>query len=281
MQAISDFFKENKLLGEVAWLILSIVIALVVVIVLFKILERVFPKLQHGKKKNLTSRMIENGVRFVIIFVAVQWVMMSSNLTKGFGQTLFRGTAVVAAIAGFAAQNVLADMLCGAIISLTKPFEIGDRIMLESGIAGIVKDLTPRHVVLQGIDTQQYVIPNSRLNTQRLTNMSWHTDIRSVDFRFNVGYGSDTDETRRIIRQAIMDSPLSVPGKGRGQNRDYADVYFLEIGEYSLVLGTTAYYKPSVTTEVFKTDINTRVKKALDENHIEIPYRYVTVEMKS
>ena len=32
MQAISDFFKENKLLGEVAWLILSIVIALVVVL---------------------------------------------------------------------------------------------------------------------------------------------------------------------------------------------------------------------------------------------------------
>ena len=42
-------------------------------------------------------------------------------------------------------------------------------------------------------------------------------------------------------------------------------------------MGTTAYYEPTVSTEVFKNDINTRVKKALEANHIEIPYQYVNV----
>ena len=46
-------------------------------------------------------------------------------------------------------------------------------------------------------------------------------------------------------------------------------------------MGTTAYYLPGTPTEVFKTDINTRVKKALEANGIEIPYKYINVQMKT
>ena len=42
-------------------------------------------------------------------------------------------------------------------------------------------------------------------------------------------------------------------------------------------MATTVYYEPTTPTEVVKSDINTRVKRALDENGIEIPYNYVNV----
>ena len=190
-------------------------------------------------------------------------------------------SAPVAAIAGFAAQSVLSDLICGIILSSTKPFQVGDRIEMENGIAGIVKDMTLRHVVLQGMDTQRYVVPNSRLNAQTLRNMSFHTKIRSVEFRFPVAYPTDTEFAAQVIRQAIIDSPYSVPGRIYPPEKepDYGKVYFLAFRDSSLEMGTTAYYEPSTPTEVFKDDINTRVKKALEANNIEIPYNYLNVVM--
>ena len=281
MEQVIQFFRDNPMLDQIARLLIAIIIAVIILMVLFRVQKKITSRLVRNKKASLNIRMVENGFRFLIIFLAVQWIMMSSDLTKNFGTTLFQGTAVLAAIAGFAAQNVLADILCGAMISTTKPFEIGDRITLEDGKSGIVIDMTLRHVVLRGLDTQIYVIPNSKMNAQQITNMSWHTSIRSVDMRFNVSYSADPDIARAVIRQAITDSPLSVPGKKGAEGEEYADVYFLAFCDSSLLMGTTAYYRPDTPTEVFKSDINTRVKKALEENRIEIPYPYLNVQMRS
>ena len=272
MQKVVDYFTENPIPRQILELLISIIVAYIIVRILFRLESKIVSRIPR-KKKNLNNRLLENGFKFVIVFLAVQWVMMSSDLTRSFGQVLFQGTAVLAAIAAFAAQNVLADMLCGLMISTTKPFEIGDRISTDSGISGIIKDITLRHVIVQGLDTQVYIIPNSKVNSQTITNLSWHTETRSVDFRFNVSYEADPDKARQVIRQAIMESSHSVP-KDQG---DYADVYFLSMDTYSLTMGTTAYYKPVIPTEVFKTDINTRVKKALESNGIEIPYPYINV----
>lgn len=285
MDPFNKFLQDNPEVDKVLRLLFTIIVVSIIVFIIFRVHRRLINKVHKLRKgkENLNTRMIENIFRFIVIFIAVQFVMMSSDLTRNFGQTLFQGTAVLAAIAGFAAQNTLSDILCGFMISTTKPFEIGDRIeLVDNGVSGIVKDLTLRHVVLQSIDTQMYVIPNSKMNSQQIKNLSWHTDKRSVDFKFQVSYDADPDQARAVIRQAVMDSPISVPGKtGQDGNGEYADVYFLSFEEYSLVMGTTAYYLPGTPTEVFKTDINTRVKKALEANGIEIPYKYINVQMKT
>ena len=285
MDPVNQFLQDNPEVNKVIQLLFTIIVATIIVIIIFRVHRRLIRKvhsLRNGKE-NLNIRLIDNGFRFVVIFVAVQFVMMSSDLTRNFGQTLFQGTAVLAAIAGFAAQNILSDILSGLMISTTKPFEIGDRIeLVDNKVSGIVKDLTLRHVVLQSVDTQMYVIPNSKMNSQQIKNLSWHTETRSVDFKFQVSYDADPDHAKAVIRQAVMDSPISVPGKtGKDGNGEYADVYFLSFEEYSLVMGTTAYYMPGTPTEVFKSDINTRVKKALEANGIEIPYKYINVQMKT
>ena len=182
---------------------------------------------------------------------------------------------MLAAIAGFAAKPILSDMFCGFMISTTKPFNIGDRIELDDGTAGIVKDITIRHVVLQGIDTLKIVIPNSEINSRMITNLSHQTTVRSIHFRFTVGLNSNTDQVKRIIREAIEESPHSVPRDGE----EYSPVYFLAYLDSGLQMATTVYYMPTSPTEVVKDDINSRVKRALDANNIEIPYNYMTVIM--
>ena len=278
-----EIFKDNPMLNQVISLVITAILVSVIVFFLLKATKRFFIKVRSSKKwDNLNLRFIENTIRFLIFFIGILWIVLSSDLTRSFGQTIFTGTAVIAGVVGFASQTVLADLICGVIISSTKPFDIGNRITLDTGISGVVKDITLRHVVLRGMDTQTYIIPNSKMTGYVINNMSYKTATRSVDFRFSVAYTSDPELASRVISEAVQASPYSVPGfTSPSGEKTYADVYFLSYEASSLTFGTTAYYEPSCRTEVFKNDINTRVKKALAENNIEIPYSYMNVIMKN
>ena len=275
METINQFLAEHPTISSWGKLGINLAIAVVICFFLLK-LEKKIAKRWVSKFDGINARFTERVIRFVIIFIAAMWVIMSNDITKSFGSSLFQGTAVLAAIAGFAAQPILSNMFCGFMISTTKPFNIGDRIELDDGTAGIVKDITIRHVVLQGIDTLKIVIPNSEINNRRITNLSHMTRTRSIHFRFQVGLNTNADDAKRIIREAIEESPHSVPRDGE----DYSPVYFLNFTDNGLMMATTVYYEPTSPTEAVKDDINSRVKRALEANNIEIPYNYVTVVEK-
>ena len=274
MEAINNYLSSNTAASSWTKLGINAAVAIIIVLVLLK-LEKKIAKKWIQKHDGINTRFVEKVIRFVIIFIAVMWVIMSSPLTQSFGSSLFQGTAVLAAIAGFAAKPILSDMFCGFMISTTKPFNIGDRIELDDGTAGIVKDITIRHVVLQGIDTLKIVIPNSEINSKRITNLSHMTTTRSIHFRFVVGLNSRPEQVKQVIQEAVRQSPFSVPREGEA----YSPVYFIAYQNNGLEMATTVYYEPTSPTEAVKDDINTRVKKALDEAGIEIPYPYMNVLM--
>lgn len=269
---------NNQWLWEALKLFINFILACGGVMLVLTLSRRLLSKLpKRGGVMYL--KFVENILRAVIILLAFQWVIMSSSLTSSFGRVLFQGTAIIGAIAGLAAQPVISDLICGLMISAAKPFDIGDRVELEDGTAGIIKDVTMRHVVIETIDTQEVVIPNSKLNAMRITNMSYHTRTRSVFMEFHVSYDTDVEFAQRVILRAVQDSPYTIPGKPSGGERKYAPVYFTAFAESSLVLATTIYFEPVHETAVVKNDVNIRVKHALEDNHIEIPYSYVNVVM--
>ena len=279
MQAITDFINQHPTAWQAARLIFTAVATIVIVVFVLK-LERKAAKRLMAQKKNINLRFVENIGRFVLILLAIEFVVMSSPLTRSFGKVLFQGTAIVGAIAGFAAQPVIADIICGLMMSATKPFDIGDRIELEDGSSGIVKDITLRHVVLQGIDTMKIVIPNSKLNGMRITNMSFHSVLRSLHFRFNVAYDTDVELAKEVIARAVRECPHAVTGKPGKNGNEYGPVYFIEYADSSLVMATTVWYEQGTPTEVVRSDINTRVLNALRANGIEIPYDTVNVMLR-
>ena len=272
MEAISRFLRDHPTISTWGSLGLSILVAAIIVFILLKCEKKIASRMIR-KFDGINARFTEKLIRFLIIFIATMAVIMGNKITQSFGSSLFQGTAVLAAIAGFAAKPILSDMFCGFMLSTTKPFNIGDRIELDDGTAGIVKDITIRHVVLQGIDTLKIVIPNSEINSRRVTNLSKEAGSRSIHFRFIVGLNSNADEAKRIIREAVQESPRSVPRDGE----DYSPVYFIGFTDNGLEMATTVYYKPTSPTEAVKDDINSRVKRALEAGGIEIPYNYMNV----
>ena len=272
---ITKFFDTSTRTGRIVELIIYTLIAVVVTTIVLLIYNR-FVKRKLKDKKNLTVRFTQNIIRTAIILVAVIWVLVSSSATTDIGKVLFQGTAIIGAVVGLAAQSVLGDFFSGISITINKPFEIGDRLELENGIVGVVKDITPRHVVLLGMDSIEIIIPNSKINALIITDTT-HSNLRAVQMSFNVAYGTDIEKAIEIVRNVIIESEYTEPS---WKDKEYGQVYFTSFADSSLVLKTTVYYKASTSIALGTTDINKRVQKAFDEAGIEIPFNYVNVVMK-
>ena len=229
------------------------------------------------KKDELKLKFFE---RFNVVIILTVAVILSFSVFGALGElwkTLLGGTAVITAVLAFTAQDIIKDILAGFMISIYKPFEIGNRIELENGTCGIVKDITMRHVALSLLDSTVCVIPNSKLNAMSVINYSYQSGLKAKQFAFHIAYDSDVSKAIKVIREAIISSSYTVPGVRKGYIMDYAPVYFMEFESSSLLLKTTVYFPPDVATEVMTSDVNLRVDLALNENKIEIPYNYVNV----
>ena len=271
---IKSLFDTTTRLGQIVELLIYAVIALVVTTVILLIYGK-FVKNRLKAKNNLTIRFTQNIIRVVIILIAVIWVLVSSTATTDIGKVLFQGTAILGAVFGLAAQPVLGDFFRGIAITLNRPFEIGDWIELENGTAGVVADITPRHVVLRSLGTVEIIIPNSKINSLMLKDTSFKK-LRSVKMDFNVAYGTDVDKASEIIKNEIINSELTVPAK----NDEYSEVFFEAFADSSLVLTTIVYFKQSTSGLAVKTDVNKRVNDAFNKEGIEIPFNYVNVVMQ-
>lgn len=271
---IRMLFDTTTIVGMIfELLIYTLIAALITAIILLVYGRLVNKKLKN--KQNIQIRFTQNIIKTFIILVAIIWVLVSSTATTDIGKVLFQGTAIIGAVAGLAAQPVLGDFFSGLALTFNKPFEIGDWVELENGVAGVVADITPRHVVLRSLGTVEIIVPNSKINALIIKDTSLKK-LRSVKMEFNVAYGSDVDKVSEVIKNEIINSELTVPAK----NEEYSDVFFESFADSSLVFSTIVYFKQSTSGFAVKSDVNKRVNSAFEKEGIEIPFNYVNVVMK-
>ncbi len=224
------------------------------------------------------KRLLMQLLNFALIIICATELLGVINPELDIKSTVLTGSALIVAILGFAAQPVIADIICGILISVHKPFEIGDRIIVEGQSAGVVEDITLRHTVLKGRDDQRIIIPNSVMNSKVVTNTSYQvSDRRSMSMEFAVSYDSDVRKAIEVIRDCIAASPYTLPIDNNGLTEDSGNVYFSEMADSSLTLATTIWYSRSTSGDVAKSDVNLRVLEAFKRYGIEIPYPYFNV----
>lgn len=264
---------------SVFYYIIVIIVMGLIAYGIIKINNFIFKRFQK-KRKYIYLLFLERVIDVVaVVICAIIALAILSGGLDAVWKTLLGGTAIISAVVVFAAQDVIKDFLGGLMISIFKPFEIGNRITLENNESGIVKDMTMRHVVIHTWGSQEIVIPNSKINAMKIINDSYHTGTKSYQAYFRIAYTSDIEKALKIIKKVVEESKYTVEGKKVGKNRIYDDVYFLAYEDSSLLLATTVYYIDT-PTEVVKSDINLSVNKAFKKAHIEIPYPYFNIVEK-
>ena len=256
--------------------LIKLIIALVIGIAFIIVLRVVFKK--HIKKSDkIHMRFLGYLLNLVIVLIVTGWLFSEFYPKMQISSILLKGSALIVAIVGFAAQAAISDLISGFLISFNKPFEIGDRIMVEGMEPGIVEDITLRHTVIRIMDGLRVIIPNSVLNTKTVTNTSFHNDRRGIRLKYSISYDSDVAKAMDIIRDCVVASPYTLSVETNGIMEDSGPVYFTQFGDSALILETTIWVTKDTNSHVATTDVNMRVNDAFNEYGIEIPYQFVNV----
>ena len=100
---------------------------------LTRVNHMIFKKVQSFRE----GLQIRFFVRFLDAIIMIYGIVIAISSFGGFEsvwKTMLGGTAILSAVLGFAGQDVIRDVLGGLMITIYKPFEIGNRIELEGGI---------------------------------------------------------------------------------------------------------------------------------------------------
>lgn len=107
------------------------------------------------------------------------------------------GLGVVGLAVGFAAQDILANLISGVTLLLDRPFRIGDWIRTES-YEGQVASLTLRTTRVRTRDGEYVSIPNKDVAGAVVENLSLGGQLR-VHVNLYLTYGESTDRAREAL----------------------------------------------------------------------------------
>lgn len=200
------------------------------------------------------------------IFLALGILNLNSVLTTILGAAGVLGLAV-----GFALQGTLHNTFSGIIISFIPKLQIGDWIE-TNGYSGFVVDINLRSVVIQTVDYNLVIIPNSKIVDAPFKNFS-RTPRGRIILTCGVGSESDLPKVQEITVNAIKKIFEQRPGES-------IQFYYTEFGDSSINYQLRFWADVGNQGDVYKAQHNAilAIKAAYNENDINIPFPIRTLD---
>lgn len=179
-----------------------------------------------------------------------------------------RTTSVVAIIGaaglaiGLALQGTLSNVAAGVMLIMFRPIKVGDFVEIN-GVMGTVTEITLNYVEMNDLQNVKQFVPNSEVWGQTIKNYSINT-TRRVEWVFGVGYGANLAQAEQVIRDAILsdDRALKDPEPW---------MQVSNLGDSSVDFKVRVWCANSDAWG-FKTDMTRKVKEALDDAGVPIPF---------
>jgi len=163
---------------------------------------RLLTKLRRGADENkLLSDVIAASIYVCSVLVMIGFV---------FGwplQGLLATSGIIAIVLGLALQSTLSDLFSGISLTIEKPYQVGDEILLEGGIEGEVIQVNWRSSHLRNGANDVVIIPNSAIAKMRLQNHSAGSKRYSGSLPVTVDSRNEVDFTTELLKQAAMVCP--------------------------------------------------------------------------
>jgi small-conductance mechanosensitive channel len=219
-------------------------------------------------------KIFRKGINVLILVIGIIIVLDQLNVSiTPFITSLGIGGLVIA----LALQESLGNFFAGFNIITEKSIKIGDFLKLDSGIEGIVDDITWRVTKIKTIESNIILVPNSKLAQSIITN--YDNAQKDMDFKIEVGvsYESDLEKVEKITIDAAKKVQETCEGATKG---------FHPYVRYHTFADSNINFR--VTLHINTYDDNRRVthefikvlKKAYDKNKITINYPVRAVYMR-
>lgn len=208
---------------------------------------------------SLIARMGFFAIVVAGLFIAA--VIVFPGLSPG---DLLAGLGIGSVALGFAFKDVLQNLFAGFLILLYRPFHIGDQIEIND-FEGTVEEISVRATKIKTYDNERVIIPNSELYMNSVL-VKTAFPKRRTSFVVGIGYEDDIENARETL--------FDVLSKAEGILKDPAPTVDVDgLGDNAVNL-KIRFWTDSVRSSVRKAsnDLVTRIKYALDEKGIDMPY---------
>jgi small conductance mechanosensitive channel len=202
---------------------------------------------------------IGNIIRYGIIIITLIAVL---------GQFGVQTTSIIAVLGaaglaiGLALQGTLSNVAAGVMLLLLRPFTTGDWV--ETGnVSGTIREVGLFTTIIDTFDNVYVSIPNSSIWNSTITNHS-HYETRRIDVDIGIHYDTNLDLASEVLLKLADDERvLDKPKKPQFLVMKYDD---------SAIVVRLRLYSHTKDWYAVYTDLMRKLKPALDEAGIQIPY---------
>ncbi len=176
------------------------------------------------------------------------------------------GIGIAGVAVGFAAQDLLANMIAGFVIMSDKPFKVGDFITVDDQY-GSVTDITLRSTRIRTNRNTYVVLPNRSIIDTMLINHTKNGETR-VDVPLGIAYKEDIPTARKVLLEAVkgLDGVLETPAPA---------VAVVALGNSSVDLQVRVWIHGTANEVPISSNVLETSKLALDAAGIQIPFPHL------
>ena len=221
-----------------------------------------------GAFAEMVARLVHVAVLVLGIFVAL-WIAVP---TVQFTQ-LFTSLGVTGLILGFALRDIIENFVAGILILWRRPFQASDQIRSGS-FEGTVTEINFRSTVLRTYDGIRVFLPNGKVFTEPLENLTANATRRSL-----VVLGIDQDASVTDARRIILRTLAGIEGV---LTEPPPMVLFAEVGDFTNNLHVLYWTAPPtrLSEVITRSDVTERLYEALPAAGINFPYPIQTLHLE-
>jgi len=211
-----------------------------------------------------------NAIRAVLLLVGLLFALSAVGVDLTALSVL--GGALGVGL-GLGLQKLAANYVSGFVILFERSLRIGDTVRVDN-FEGTVVDIKTRYTLIRALNGRESIVPNEKLITERIENLSLADSRVLLTVDITVGYDSDPDAVAALLQQCALGVPrvLKEPGPGARLARLGADGL-----EYQLLFWIDDPVNGQLNV---RSEVNRAVLLALREAGVDIPYPQRVVHLR-
>jgi small-conductance mechanosensitive channel len=141
-----------------------------------------------------------NALRVVLLIVGFLFAL--STLGVDLTALSVLGGAIGVGL-GFGLQKLAANYVSGFVILIERSLRIGDNVKVD-GFEGKIADIKTRYTMIRSLNGREAIVPNEKLITERVENLSLSDPKVLLITNITVGYDSDVPQVQAILVNAAI-----------------------------------------------------------------------------
>lgn len=167
-----------------------------------RVVERIFaPRLSS----EIVRASVRRGLALVVFAFSVYFGLEVAGLT-GLAATVVGGTGLIGLALGFAFRDIAENFLSGLLLSVQRPFRIGDTIEVD-GYLGIVQKVSSHGTTLLDFDGNAIELSNTTAYKGTVRNYTRNPKTR-IELAVGVGYEMPARAAQEIVLAEIRASDV-------------------------------------------------------------------------